>query len=109
MKLPRGVGQKTLHALRFIRDHQPLRPARFAKLMWPDSPAWRISYNCGPNGSTFGRGLVMSAGSYLWKMERLGLTNLISRRNAWGEYTYEWFITEKGRDLLKEADNDPGG
>ena len=103
MKLPRGVGQKTLRALRIVRDNGPLRPARFAELMWPNSPAWKIHYNCGPYGSTTGRGLVMSAGSFLWKMERLGLTALVHRQLAWDEWNYNWFITQKARDLLKEV------
>ena len=104
-ELPRGVGQKTLQALRIIRDNEPLRPTRFAELMWPDSRYWRVHYKCGPKGSTTGRGLVMSAGSYLGKMQRLGLTIRSSRKRPWGDWTYEWFITEKGRDLLRGIEN----
>lgn len=102
INLPRGVGQKTLRALRVLRKHQPLRPARFAKLVWPDSPYWKVHYNCGPYGSTTGMGLVLSAGSYLRKMERLGLTHVVGREMPWG-WTDQWFISEKGRDLLKEV------
>jgi hypothetical protein len=50
----------------------------------------------------------MSAGSFLWKMERLGLTSRLHRRLAWDDWNYDWFITEEGRDLLKEANDDPG-
>jgi hypothetical protein len=109
MKLPRGVGPKTIQALRIVRDNEPLKPTRFAELMWPESPAWKIHYNCGPYGSTTGRGLVMSAGSFLWKMERLGLTNRIHRRLAWDHWNYDWFITGKGRDLLKEIEGGDRG
>ena len=106
-KLPRGVGQKTLQALRIIREHEPLYPARFARLMWPDSRYWNVNYHCGPRGSSYGRGLVMSAGSYLWKMQRLGLINRFRRRRAWGDYVHEWFITEKGRDLVRDVEEGP--
>jgi hypothetical protein len=76
--------------------------------MWPDSPFHKVHYNCGPYGSTTGRGLVMSAGSYLGRMRKLELVY-----NRWkeslGVWTNGWYITEKGRDLLKEADDDPSG
>lgn len=102
MTLPPGVGQKTLHALRIMRDHGPLRPTQFAELMWPDSLAWQISYNCGPNGSMRGRGLIMSAGSYLGRMRKLGLT-FHRYREVLGIWTGRWYITEEGRELLKEV------
>ena len=91
------------NALHIVALNGPIRPSRFADKMWPDSPAHQISYKCGAWGSTRGRGLVLSAGSYLAKL----------RKRGWVKEQYYFFgdkdyrnqgnvLTKEGEQVYKE-------
>jgi hypothetical protein len=60
-------------ALAIIHRASGISAAAFAETMWPDSPHWRESYQCGAYGSSKGRGVVMAGGSYLGKLKKAGL------------------------------------
>jgi len=72
-----------------------LHPKRFAELMWPDSPCWTKSYNCGPNGASYGIRMYTAAGGYLGRLSKKGT---VRRRYDWS-YT----ITTAGFALLRVA------
>lgn len=75
------VSQVSTKALRLVRDHGPVAPAKFAEMMWPDSPAWNKVYMAGNKGGAVrGRGIVRSAGSYLGKPRKAGL---VYRNSNW--------------------------
>lgn len=89
-------------ALQIVQEHGPIAPAWFSELMWPDSPARRRVYKCGPKGSTRGSGLWLSAGGFLGKL----------RRKGWVEYKFSgyrpirrlgYILTAEGRDVLEQA------
>ena len=65
----------TIRALEILQENWGISPKRFAQLMWPESPAWKHSINCGPNGATSGRGMWLAAGSYLQKLRMRGLVD----------------------------------
>ena len=91
-------------ALQIIRDHAPIRPGRFADLMWPNSPAHTRSYNCGPYGATRGSGLVLSAGSYLAKLARAGLIIKQTCTINGKYYNAGYVLTDAGLTTLKSAE-----
>jgi hypothetical protein len=80
-------------ALRILAEG-PIRPREFAKVMWPDSPAWKRTAKCGPNGAHYGGGMYTAAGGYLGRLYRDGLAHR-SLHDA-GSY----IITRKGLDAL---------
>ena len=69
------MSTKQVHALMILRDHGPLTPREFARLMWPDAPGWRASSNCGPNGAATGMGMPRAGGGYLGKPRKIGLVS----------------------------------
>jgi len=71
-------------ALRILRDHGPLRPREFARLMWPDSPGWNRLHNCGPYGASYGTMMPMCGGAYLAKL---------TYRN-WAKPKWGWSLRE---------------
>lgn len=92
-------------ALRIIADYCDESPhllgiyaTAFARRMWPDSLAWRRSYNCGGYGSHRGTGIVLSAGSYLAKLYRRGLTWI----NHSDHHQRFHSLRQAGRDALAE-------
>lgn len=75
------VSPVTIKALKLVCDHGPVAPAKFAELMWPDSPAWNRVYTVGNKGGAVrGRGILRSAGSYLGKLRKAGL---VYRNSNW--------------------------
>ena len=87
------ISKTTLKALKIVRDNAPITCRRFAEIMWENSPAWHRHYNTG-NGATIGKGMWLSAGSYLRKLER---AKLIQR--SWmdyHEYQIKYSITDEG-------------
>jgi len=83
-------------ALTILSEYEEgLYPKRFAELMWPDSPCWTKSYNCGPNGASLGIAMYTAAGGYLGRLSKKGT---VRRRYDWS-YT----ITKAGLDLLRAA------
>lgn len=78
-------------ALQVLRDG-PLRPREFARAMWPDSPGWQRSYNCGPNGSHRGGAMYRAGGAYLGKLRALGLVHT-TNRHRWDT---AYALTEAG-------------
>lgn len=88
------ITEKTYKALCIVRDCPNVRAKGFARLMWPDSPAQNRSSN-GGNGNQQGKGLWLSAGSYLAKLKKRGLVGR-------GEDTWSHILTEKGREAITE-------
>lgn len=66
------ITEKTYKALIIIRDNPEITARYFANLMWPDSPA-KNRHSNGGNGSQKGKGLWLSAGSFLAKLHKQGL------------------------------------
>lgn len=83
-------------ALEIVQENPGIRPREFAKGMWPDSPGWKRSAKCGPNGAHRGGGMYTAGGAYLGKLEGLGLVcrDLSSRYGGRK-------ITEAGRRALE--------
>jgi hypothetical protein len=101
---PKRLTKPQYRALRIIALEGPIRPSRFALNMWPDSPAWKRSYKCGPSGATRGRGIVLSGGSYLGKLRIRGWI----RRDFifYGHKHYfdrGYVLTPVGRDIYENA------
>jgi hypothetical protein len=84
-----------------------MSPKFFAERMWPDSPAWTRSYNVGKNGATKGRGIILSAGSFLHKLCKHGYIygttktyfDFKGNRRACGMTT--WRLDIFGKKILK--------
>lgn len=95
----KGVGPGTIKALCILSNHGPLLAGDFARLMWPDSPKWNEAYKCGAYGSSRGRGMLKSGGSFLGKMRRLGLAHTI-RRGTSPDFG-RWEISFLGEKLLE--------
>jgi len=99
----RGVGPSVIRALQLIHEEggRGLTATDLAARLWPDSPYHRVSYKCGNRGSSKGRGLVKSAGSFLGKMRKLGLVE-----KKWHEFpkfivTNLWRLTPRGEEVLR--------
>jgi len=91
--------KKRLKALSILKNHEDGITAKFfAWEMWPDSPAWDRVYNTGINGATSGKGMWLSAGSYLSKLVYEELVRI-----SYTEYhARKYHISSKGRQLLRE-------
>lgn len=114
----RTITETTLKALRILRDHtaeQALHhfygntgmiATAFAREMWPDSPAWVVSYGgCSTDrGPVTGSGIVMSAGSYLRK---LWIRKLLCMERHEG--IKHWHLSASGTKALQEADQKKEG
>lgn len=89
------ISPKTIKALRIIKEGRGITPKFFAMKMWPDSPAWERVYNTG-HGATTGKGLWLSAGSYLAKLRRAGLVEI-----SFDDYHFEYWLSIKGKEALE--------
>lgn len=90
-----------LKALSWIRDNKGVKPMKFAKHMWPNSGGYTRYYNQG-NGACSGKGMWLTAGSYVGKLKKKGLV-----RNYFDPlmpYNSGWALTSKGKEFLKEHD-----
>ncbi|MEL6612674.1 MAG: hypothetical protein AAFQ53_11315 [Bacteroidota bacterium] len=83
-----------LKLLRFLRDQGPQRGREIAKAMWPDSPKWRVHYNCGPKGSHVGGAMYQAGGAFAGRVARA--TGWVSYRG----YERGWAITDEGYAAL---------
>lgn len=94
-------------ALEMLRDFGPLTPSAFAHKMWPDSPAWKHSLACGPNGAHRGRGMYKAGGSYIGKLSQAGLVEpdvtLIGNRL----YHKGYKLSRLGEEELKRLPVEP--
>lgn len=63
-------------ALEILKYNMIEAPAQFARLMWPDSPAWKNHTKKG-RGTTRGGGMAVAAGCYLGKLRRAGYVSNI--------------------------------
>jgi len=90
-----------LKALHILKEHGPIRPREFARLMWPDSEGWRRSTKCGPNGSTRGGGMCLAGGGYLGKLYHKGWS-----KEVYSQYdptrSLGYSLTEEGWQALEE-------
>ena len=73
-----GLTEKTTKALQIldVEYGDELTAGQFAKEMWPDSKAWRNVKNQG-HGATSGKGMWLSAGSYLAKLRKRKLVSCV--------------------------------
>jgi hypothetical protein len=90
-------------ALQIVAEHGPIRPARFADLMWPDSPGHMRSYNCGPYGASIGIAMARAAGGYLGRLRVRGWVREEWHHAPWGGIEDDgWVLTKEGRQALEE-------
>lgn len=68
-----------------LQEHQPLAPREFAKLMWPDSPAWgkRTRKFGGRDPGAVGGTMPMNGARLLWKLRDLGLATRSGNGRWW--------------------------
>lgn len=85
-------------ALNILKDHGPLSPRQFARLMWPDSPGWCRVSKCGPYGSTRGGGMNLAGGGYLGKLHRKGWVEPSRAEWPLGQHC----ISAQGLEALRE-------
>ncbi len=91
--------KKTFQALTFVKEagEGGIRPAAFARLMWPDSPCWNNERRCGKTGTAKGMGMFCAAGQYLGTLaKKKGLTEKQEK---------SYFLTEAGEAFLQDEDN----
>lgn len=55
-------------ALLIIKENEVRSPHQFARLMWPNSPCWQVSYKVGNYGSSKGAIMPLVAGGFLGKL-----------------------------------------
>lgn len=94
--------ERRKRALEILKDNPDIGANHFASLFWPDSKAWNKSYNTG-NGATRGKGMWLSAGSYLAKLVKAGL---VWRDCSYGHVTFR--LSSEGRESVKAADGENG-
>lgn len=92
------ISDKTIQALKIIRDSEEISASDFALKMWPNSPKWKKVYNTG-DGATSGKGMWLAAGSYLSKLRKAGL--------LWSGFSniYWYRLSSDGRKVLKEYES----
>jgi len=114
----RTITEKTLKALRILRDHAAkkalhhfygptgMTATAFAQEMWPDSPAWNMSYGgvSTDRPSVPGTGIVLSAGSYL---QKLWLRKLVCMERH-NDIKF-WYLSATGTKALQDADQKKEG
>ena len=85
------MSTKQVHALMILRDHGPLTPREFARLMWPpDTPGWSQPQRCGPHAG----GMSLAAGALLARLLKAGLCQP-------AYWTYQRELTDAGRQALQ--------
>jgi hypothetical protein len=83
-------------ALLLIKHNEIDRPGEFARLLWPDSEGWQRRSKVG-HGTTIGGGMRLAGGGFIGKLRQRGLIA--------GGIGYHYFLTEKGRRLLRREDD----
>lgn len=95
------ITDKQAEALQKILENQKkypldaIRPAEFAKLMWPDSEGWERHARCGPKGVSRGGGMRLAAGGYLGRLCRDDLVRFVGHK-----YGTSYRVSSKGRKEL---------
>lgn len=95
------ISEKTIRALKIVRDHPGITARFFACKMWPDSEAWCHVINTG-HGATSGKGMWLSAGCYLAKLRE---RKLVIRCFS-GNKQAIFYLSGLGYDLLRINDED---
>lgn len=88
-------------ALLILRDEQPYNAATFAEKMWPTSIMHRMVSNTG-NGATRGKAAWLCAGSYLGRLEKMGL---VEKNPTWQRRSNQEpvaYLTVLADTLLKQ-------
>lgn len=83
--------------LEVVRDNPRIRPGRFARKMWPDSPCWDQHYPV-RGGVVMGGGMFRAGGSYLGRLRAKGL---LIRSDRHGAFEYE--VSYRGSLELAQA------
>ena len=99
----RGLTEPQRRALEIVAEHGPIRPRKFALLMWPDSPGWQQSYKCGPWGASRGIAMARTGGAYLGKLQRRGWIHQPWHEMPWGYQPEGYSLTEEGQIVLRGA------
>jgi hypothetical protein len=107
LKMHKDLTKSQHKALKIIKNHGPIRPREFAKLMWPDSDCWSNRTNCGPKGVTKGGGMNLAGGGYLGKLRK---KDWVRKKEYWpiwsdGYVDQGYVLTILGEHMLKEAEN----
>ena len=96
-----GLTEPQRRALKIVAEHGPIRPAKFALLMWPDSPGHQRSYKCGPWGASIGIAMARTGGAYLGKLRRRGWVCDAWHETSWGYQPEGYSLTKEGRAALE--------
>lgn len=88
---------KALWILKNTDFSKPMRVAKFAELLWPESAMHRRVSNQG-NGATTGKAAWLCGGSYLGKLRKKKLVS----NHTWSDSYYGYYITKEGKQALAE-------
>jgi len=91
------ITDKTIKALKIIKESKHLTARDFAEQMWPDSLMHTRTSNQG-NGACKGKAAWLCGGSYLGK---LTIAKLIYRSLECDGYVGEFHLTDKGREAIE--------
>lgn len=86
-------------ALVFIRDNPGQQADALARHLWPDSNMHRRVSNQG-HGACRGKAAWLTGGSYAGKLRVMGL---VTNRHIEGSSAIGYWITQEGRDALKNG------
>jgi hypothetical protein len=101
--------------LKIIKAQKGIHARELGDKLWPDSPAKRRSYNTGGYGACSGKGLWLSAGSYVAKLKKKKLVEDNDRYGLlpykrpdgaeWGYFFDGYRITAAGKAALEEYES----
>ena len=95
------ITKTTLKALQIldVEHGEGITAKQFAEKMWPDSPHWTHVKNTG-HGATSGKGMWLTAGSYLAKLKSRNLVVIDS--DFWDSpvSATTWRISHEGRKIM---------
>lgn len=81
MSEPVKVTEAQKRAYDALVEHQPVSPREFARILYPDSPAWgRVTRKFGGHTGATGGAMPMLGARMLWKLNSLGLAYQDGRR-----------------------------
>lgn len=98
------ITESLLRALRAIQTlhsqrNQGVQARQLARELWPDSPGWSRTSNCGKNGAMRGKGPTFAATALLRRLSRLGLV----RNRTNDNFISQYFLTDEGLAALKDS------
>ena len=85
-------------ALETIKDNPGIRARELGEILWPDSYAHKKRSSC-RNGVQKGKAMWLCAGSHVAKLRYKGW---VAWPKAYGNYDPGYYLTQKGRAILKE-------